>query len=384
MKVLNTFIDSRIGGPQIRWLMMARELVDHGIETEFLVPNSKGDFVERAHEEGFSVHQAGYSQAAPVKQVLSNLRFTGSTIRSIPRIMKLIEDRNIDIVHANVSINFHSAFAARKSSSALVWNFNDTRMPWPINRLSAAVAYRLADKIMVASESVADHYFSNGLKNVRTLYPSVNTREFNPATVSSRKRAELGIHPESTVIGTVSNLNPIKGIEYLLQAAPEVADSINDLLTILIVGSKLNSRRSYYEKLQKLATNCGSGTEVRFLGQRSDIPELLQLFDVFVLSSLAEGCPMVVLEAMAMELPIVATEVGGVPEQIEDCEQGWLVSTKKPDMLAKAIIEATGNPEEAERRGRNARKKVVEKFSLQHCVEMQADLYRTVNRNSGS
>lgn len=383
MNVLNTFVDSRIGGPQIRWLMVAKELVDHNINTEFLVPDAKGNFAERARKEGFQVHKAGYSPIAPLKQVLNNIRFTASTIRSIPQIIKLIKCRNIDVVHANVSINFHSAFAADNTSAALVWNFNDTMMPWPINRLSAIAAYHLADEIIVASNSVADHYFSDRPKNLQTVYPPVDTREYDPAIVSSIKKTELNIAPESVVVGTVGNLNPIKGHEYLLRAVPKVVDAIDVPLTILIVGARLNSRLNYYAKLQELASEYGSDTEVKFVGHRSDIPQILQLFDVFVLSSLAEGCPMVVLEAMAMKRPIVATEVGGIPEQIEDGKQGWLVPAKHPDRLATAIIDAITKPKEAERRGRNAREKVVEKFSLQHRVEMQADLYKTANRYSG-
>lgn len=379
MKVLNTFIDARLGGPQIRALAVAKGLRDYGIETEFLVPNGEGDFQNRAREDGFTVHLGGYPPIKPFRQVTGNLLFLASSIRSIPKIRTLINHRDIKIVHTNVSVNFHSALAASRSEASLLWHFNDILMPWPVTWFSTSVANRLADEIVVASESVADHYFNRQQDDVQTLYAPVDTEEFDPDTISpSENRAKLDLTPETVVIGTVGNLNPIKGHEYLLQAIPKVADSIDSPLTVLFVGGKLESRRSYYEKLQELASDLEADIKVRFLGHRSDIPQLLALFDVFVLPSISEACPMVVLEAMAMERPVVATEVGGVPEQIEDGEQGWLVPTKQPDAMADAIIDAISRPEEAERRGRNARVKAVEKFSLQRCVEKHVKLYQNI------
>lgn len=375
MKVLGTFVDGRIGGPQVRSLAVAERLREYGVETEFLVPDDDGEFAARAREHGFLVHTAGYSRIAPLRQVGGNLKFAATALRSLPRTRALIDRRNVDVVHANVSVNVHTSLAASRSEAALLWHFNDAQMPSPVARFTAGAARLLADEIVVASGSVADHYFPGRQQAVETLYAPVDVEKFDPDAV---RPADLALDPDSVVVGTVGNVNPIKGHEFLLQALPRIAEAVDRPLEVLVVGSILDSRLDYYERLEALTAETGDDVAVRFLGHRSDIAQILQSLDVFVLASRAEACPMAVLEAMAMERPVVATAVGGVPEQIDDGEHGWLVPPERPDALAEAIVEAITHPGEAERRGENARQRVESTFSLQRCVERHLELYRSL------
>lgn len=151
------------------------------------------------------------------------------------------------------------------------------------------------------------------------------------------------------VVGAIGNINPIKWHRHILKSISSLDES-SQKVVVPLVGEILDSRQKYYENFLSLRTNIKSEDRVRFAGFRSDIPESLSPFDVFVLSSVAETCPMVVLEAMAMVCPVVATDVGGVPEEIPNSDHGWVVPPKDINALAQAITEALGDPQECRRR----------------------------------
>jgi glycosyltransferase involved in cell wall biosynthesis len=117
---------------------------------------------------------------------------------------------------------------------------------------------------------------------------------------------------------------------------------------------------------------------VTFTGWRDDIPELLSLFDLFVLASVTEACPIVVLEAMAMECPVVATDVGGVRELIPGDDYGWVVPPEDHRALSTAISDAIAS-EPNKDRTTNARERVERLFSLETCVENHVAVYRSLS-----
>jgi|AntRauTorcE11898_2_1112593.scaffolds.fasta_scaffold06668_3 glycosyltransferase involved in cell wall biosynthesis len=377
-KVLNTIDDPRTGGPQLRSLAVAEQLRKQGIETEFLLPDGDDGFDTMATDEGFVVHRPGISRIHPPKQVGTNLKYLLTFPQAVSRIYRRIEDRGIDVVHTNMSTSFAPAIAASRSSASFAWHFNDTLIPRPIKNIAARAAMTLADEIVVASESVADYYFPDHI-NTTTIYSPVDITKFDPETVTPTEYLTKSRESKETVvIGTVGNVNPIKGHKHFIRAIAMVKAQTDRRVIAPIVGAKLDSREAYYAELVELCEELGVSENVVFLGKRDDIPELMAQFDVFVLSSIAEACPMVVLEAMAMECPVVATQVGGVPEQITDGEEGWLVPAKNPPQLAAAIGDVLQNQNEATIRSQKARQRVCSMFSLEQCVRRHEQLYRSL------
>ena len=384
MRVLNSLTDPRVGGPQVRGLGVAKNLREHDVETVFLLPEGTNAFEERAVNAGFSVARPGLLRVRPPRNFKANARYGVSFPSAVRRIQQAIERYEIDLVHASMTINYQAAVAAQRASVPLAWMFNDTGTPWPLNRATGYTARLFADEIAVAAEAVHEHFLPESVRS-RVIYSPVDVHEFDPAAVDpnhSKLRNELGLDPEIPVVGMVGNTNPIKGHEHLLRAIARVQDRCGPV-AVPIVGSVLDSRVEYFEKLQRLRRHLGLEDAVRFVGHRSDIPRLLSLFDVFVLPSTAEACPITILEAMAMECAIIAARVGGVPEQIHDGEQGWLVPAKNPDALANALCDALNSPAERQRRGHAARRRATEQFSMKHCVERHLELYEATLRSAG-
>lgn len=171
----------------------------------------------------------------------------------------------------------------------------------------------------------------------------------------------------------VGNLISGKGIHFLLHAFLRIIRKYPES-TLSIVG-----KGPQEFELKKLTVKLGLSSYVRFLGhiKHDELPAIMHQADLFVFPSLSEGTPRAVLEAMAMELPIVATRVGGIPEMIVDGVTGVLVQPASITDLAEAIIWALSHPEWAEKAGRLARQHVLQNYRLdQHTERMLALHYK--------
>jgi glycosyltransferase involved in cell wall biosynthesis len=171
------------------------------------------------------------------------------------------------------------------------------------------------------------------------------------------------------VVGTVARLSPEKGVDVLLAALPEILTCFPSLTT-LIVGDGSETRR-----LRELAAGHG---DVRFLGTRGDVAAVNRLFDVFVLPSRQEACPMALLEAMAAERAVVATCVGGSPELVDNGIDGVLVPPEEPAVLSAAIVGLLRRPAQREALGCAARKKIARSFTRDQMVTQTYAYYQRI------
>lgn len=382
MRVLSSVTDPRMGGPQRRTLDVAKRLQRRGIETVFLIPHGDNAFAKAVRNHGFEAHRIRFSRIRPPAKIAENVRFLGDFLPTVKRIRSLLEECNIDVVHANMVMNFQAALATTYTDTPLVWHFNDTLTPSPVKEIAKWAAIRLADEIVVAADAVHQYYFPSKIRS-KTIYAPVDVNAFHPDRVDLDEeslREELNLPQNMPVVGTVGNVNPIKGHRYLLHAVAKMVEDGHQV-AVPIVGSELDPRKSYSQELYSLRADLDLEDQVKFVGFRSDIPEMLALFDLFVLPSIAEACPIAILEAMAMECPVVATNVGGVPEEIPDDEHGWVIPPKDSDALADGILEALTNPDKCQRLTSNARSRVQSKFSLTACVTRHEKLYQSLTGN---
>lgn len=183
-------------------------------------------------------------------------------------------------------------------------------------------------------------------------------------------RQELGLASGVPVVGTVARLVPIKGLKFLVEAAANVTQAVPGV-HFIIVGD--GSERS---QLQQQVEDHGLNGKVRFLGWRSDLAHIYPDFDVVVLSSLNEGTPVSLLEAMAAGRPVVATSVGGVPDLVLNGHTGVLVPPRDAGALAEAITALLKDPELRQRLGEMAQAAVVPAFSIDRLVGDMEAFYR--------
>jgi glycosyltransferase involved in cell wall biosynthesis len=287
--------------------------------------------------------------------------------------------------------NILGAFAGRPSSRVLrvhTYHGLEERLSgWPgfkmnlYSGMNRAVGKMTADGIVGVSSEItsvlASRYPS---ADVRCIRNGIDLARVVPAVGRSDMRAQFGIPSDTFVVGTVGRLVPIKGLEYLIDAfgrfrrQPGRAGS-----KLLIVGDG-----PLRAELGRYADGHGLSPSVDFLGMRTDVYDMMGAFDVFALSSLHEGVPMVLLEAMALGVPIVASRVGGIPEIVEDKKEAVLVPAKDAEALASAIGMIAGSSERRAELTRAARERVKTQFSIQSSATQMREMYRSLSTRHGN
>jgi glycosyltransferase involved in cell wall biosynthesis len=192
-----------------------------------------------------------------------------------------------------------------------------------------------------------------------------------------RYRQALGIAPTTPVIGIVANLRQQKGHKTIVDALPVMLEQFPDVKCLFVGEDLLNGEIHQYVQEKQLDQT------VIFTGFRPDIPELLSVLDVFLLPSLWEGIPRAILEAMALQKPVVVTAVGGIPEIVEPDQTGIFVPSDDPKALAQAVIFLLTNPDIAEKMGQAGYERVQQFFALDAVVARTEVIYdQLINKKS--
>lgn len=273
----------------------------------------------------------------------------------------------------NVVVTYHfgsDIWGTVISSLAGIKNIYSNRRDMGFWRNGAHVAtYRLINpfvkRIIVVSQSIKDMIIATEKVKARRIDVIHNGVDI-PSLETSRRRErkqELGIKPDDTVIMHVANLKPVKGHEFLLKAFSDLVSDYPHLKLVLIGNDDMNGQ------LQQLAISLNISKQVIFLGQRHDVRALLQLADFCVLPSLSEGMSNAVLEYMSAAKAVIATNVGGNSELVQDGVNGFLVEAKNKTQLSDAMRVLLKDPDQCQRMGQESRRIVEEQFSLQTMVE---------------
>jgi len=203
-------------------------------------------------------------------------------------------------------------------------------------RLVERLLAKITDRIVTLTDRGAEEHVRfhiAGMEKFVTIHSGIDLAHFRSVQVDPAvKRKELGLPPDGAIVGTVGRLVPIKGLEWLLKAAPQVLAQFPQACFVIIGDGPLLG------ELRQMTSKLGIALRVVFLGAREDVPECLAALDLFVLPSLNEGMGRVLLEAMAVGCPVVATRVGGIPDIVADGTTGLLVPPRDDRGLAEAIL----------------------------------------------
>jgi glycosyltransferase involved in cell wall biosynthesis len=306
---------------------------------------------------------------------------------ALGRLLSLTRREGFDLVHAHGQDAAIMGSAARQFSpfrmvvTRHVLEEPTDTMRQRLRAHLALDALRRADAPVSVSRAAADRLAdlaSIPPARIRVIRNGIALQRFDPARISgsgAEIREGLGIGPEDPLVLVPAVLRPGKGHSILLAAVPLVLERAPRACFALAGGGEMEG------ELRAIAERMGKA--IRFLGHRSDVPELMTASDLVVLPSLAEALPTVAMEAAAAGRAMVASNVGGVPEVVEDGLTGVLVPPADPRHLADAVSALLMNREGRIAMGLRARKRALEQFGIEAQVRDTLRLWREVARNGG-
>lgn len=354
------------GGGQTALLLLAENL-DRDIFEVFVCSGGEGPLAEEARRKGLTF------VPAPLNKKLS--------FRSRREIASVLKELKIDILHTHGGVaGLYGRTAARLARTpALVHTLHGIhylhyRNPF-LRRLYVLLERRYSrftDRLVLVCQSDLRRARRHRLAPEGKMTVILNGLDVRPepgAGDLARRRSELGWTPGRPVVGTVARLHRQKGIIHLLHAGRKILKAVPES-RVVVVGDGPQA-----DRMRREARRLGLGERCLFLGAREDATALMALFDVFVLPSLWEGLPFVLVEAAALGKPVVATAVDGVPEILEDGRTGLLVPPGDSAALADAVIRLLRDKDEARRLAERARTLVPPRFPLRRMVEQTQNLY---------
>jgi glycosyltransferase involved in cell wall biosynthesis len=369
LRIMEMIDRPSLGGGQTALLLLAENLDRSRFEV-IISSGGDGPLAEEAGQKGI-----------PYIPVPMGKRLR---LRPILEIAAALKENEIDILHTHGGIaGIYGRSAARRARTPAVvhtlhgihyLHYRNPFLCWMYVLLERRYS-RSTDRLILVCQSDFRQARKHRLapdKKMTVILNGTDARMDATAEAIARLRNELGWPSGRPVVGTVARLHRQKGIFDLLRASPKILSACPEA-RIAVLGDGPEGRR-----LRREAFRLNLEDRLLFLGERKDAAPVMSLFDVFVLPSLWEGLPFVLVEAAALGKPIVATAVDGVPEMLEDGRTGLLVPPNDPPALAGAVIRLLRDKDEAGLIGETARRLVPPRFPLRRMIDQTQNLYLDV------
>lgn len=298
------------------------------------------------------------------------------SFRAVARLAALLRRLAPAVVQSHgARSNFYTRLAARLAAApTVVSTVHNALGDYPVSPLRLAL-YRALDRltlpltacVVCVAAALARDYPGRAV----VIPNGIDLDDFDPGGVrgsAGELRHRFGLWG-GPIVGFVGRLTPQKDPLTFVRVLAALRQARPDVQGLVVGDGPLRPEVEQAARARGLSSSC------RFLGERSDVAALLLAMDVFILTSVSEGSPFVVLEAMAMERPVVATRVNGVPEIVEDGVTGRLAPRGDAATLTRATLEILDAPDSGRGMGRAGRQRVVERFTAQRMVAETQSLY---------
>ena len=364
-------------------LPLMKELKKSGYKVE--ASCAKGDFFDKIQDEGFVVHDIYISRSLNIFK----------HIVSVIKLIKLMKKENYNVIHVHTPIGaFIGRIAAHFADVPIViytvhgFYFHENMKAYKRKIIIFVEKFLARWTTFAFSQSDEDTKFAikEGIfksDKIVTIGNGIDINFFRKDDLTQEelvnKRTELNVPPNAIIVTCVARMNKEKGIFDLLKAA-EIALNLDSSIHFLFVGGifKGNEPNAITENFLKkfFLERSLLKKYVHFLGTRTDIKEILAISDIFVLPSYREGMPRSIIEAMAMELPVIATNIRGCREEVVDGVTGILVPVGNVNALSNAIIKLAKDPKLRKSMGKKGRERAEKYFDESKVIKKQITIMR--------
>lgn len=385
IRIINIITRLEFGGPPILIIDIIQRLNKEDFRSTIatgFTPDSKYDMIESARDKGIEVFT--------IPSLVRDINPLKDTIALIDLYL-LLKRKKFDVIHCHTSKGgFVGRIAAKLAgANVIVYSPHGDIFEGYFNKI-VTMAFAMLEKfaayftdtIVTLSKLGKERFLNHGVgkdSQIKPIYNGIDFKKFECIKVSSSdKRKELGLQDGDFICTTVARFVPVKGHTYLIKAVLEVIKVIPDAKFLFVGDGEL------MPSLQKEIESLGLKHNIILPGASEDIAEILNCSDVFVLPSVNEGFGIVLVEAMAMKKPLIATNVGGIPEIVIDGKTGILVPPESPEALSASIIKLHNNPDMRIEMGRAGYYRAKELFDIETTVHEFEKLYtELVKKKSG-
>jgi len=354
--------DLAIGGLQQVVVNICRTIDREKFDVIVICLRALGEFVPEVERMGIKV------RLAPQKH-------KGTDYFSFLKLANILKEEKIEVIHTHNTQPFFDGTIAGLLAGVKTIVHTDHARNFPDKRrymFAEWLMSHFASKIVGVSEHTSKNLIKYEMispKKIITIPNGIYGPQYDIEIDIEKKKRELNIQGSGPIIGIGVRLTEQKGITYLLKAMPEVIRVFPEITLVIAGQGPLEG------PLKKEAVDLKIDKNVLFAGPRLDIPELLKLFDLYVLPSLWEGLPMVLLEAMAAGCPVIATNVGGTSAVITDGYNGSLIEPMSSGKLTKELLKLLRHEKLRAMYSQNGRGIFVEKFSAETMTRKYENLY---------
>jgi glycosyltransferase involved in cell wall biosynthesis len=302
-----------------------------------------------------------------------------NVISMIQKIVSILWNKKTDILHTHgFKENFIGGIAAKLCLLKAVVRTHHGQAMLKSKGLNGWIekinAHLLTKHHISVSEDLREFLKKNGYEQskITMIHNGIDFERMDLGKGSDFLRKDFNIGENITVIGTIGRMEAIKGHKYFIEGAGLILEKEKNVCFVIVGdGALMEEMRNYAEKLNITQ-------QIRFAGFRHDSLNCLNMFDIFALTSLHEGIPITLLEAMSLGKPIVATNVGGIPEVIENNYSGVLIPPEDPYSFAEACVRLANDSSLRERLSVKARAEVRRRFSLETNILQTIQLYKSL------
>jgi glycosyltransferase involved in cell wall biosynthesis len=370
-----------LGGAEVTLLTLLRNIDRSRFDVTVIVP-SEGTFSKALGASGIPVSivhlPMGLIRLKRGKAFRSLLLLLASLFSLQLFILNLclyLKKNRFQLVLTNtIKSHLYGSVAARLCSIPLIWRFHDILSPSDFSpfliKCIALFGRLFPKKILAVSKVTRDHLAQNGIDRgkIDVIFNSVDPERLEATGGFKNIRGEYRLENGVRLVGCIGRIIPQKGQKVLLSAIPGVLQRYPDAV-FLIVGDAFLKEEAYKKELVEFIEKSGLEKSTRLTGFRTDIGNVIQSLDLVIFPSIApEAFPLSVLEAMWLGKPVIASDIGGVKEIIEDGVTGVLVEPNQPEQITDRILSLFDHQEISDRIGQNAKEMVRQEFSLNNYV----------------
>ena len=371
IKVLNILHYPNFNGPANTCVLIDKYLKERGIEPVNVIPEIGSDYLKSMFSKNdinfVTAELSRLSASLNPKTQLASLR---AHIRTIITIKRIIKELEIDVVIVNGMENPHGAIAARLEKRKVVGQILGLGVP-KFSRVFISMWSTIFCHIGMMPGKSLKKYFPGFLPDSKCVFyiPPVDSQTYTYKEKDLRYAQVIGMDTSRPVVGTVGNVNPAKDYMSFVDTAAEVLKVIPDT-QFLIKGNVPTTQDGYFRKVKKYAEGLGlvEGNQIFYSRDNETSVSALSLMDVYYQSSAGEGISTALLEAMAMERPVVATNVGATQDVVKDRSNGYIISPKNPLEASNRIINLLNDSDLAKDIALNGCRFVTKNATVERCA----------------